>query len=110
MGGSEHGEAGSNKDGLEAGEEGGFPDCNGMTAGEGLASEGGGAGIDGVDVVPDGCWADASKGGEHPWEEEAVTCGRAGGVFGGFLFATCRDRATQPSLGRGAHAKMHAMH
>ena len=76
---------------MEGGEELGFALCNGVAGGAGLVGEGGGSGVDGVNVVPDGGWAHPSKGSEYPWEEDAVTGGGAGGVLGGFLFGAGGD-------------------
>lgn len=73
---------------MEAGEEVGFPDGDGMVGGVREAGEGGGAGKDGIDVVPDWWWSHAPIGGKDPWEEEAVACGGAIGVFGGFFGGT----------------------
>ena len=81
----QHGEAGSDKHGLEAGEEVGFAGGDGVVAGSGLVSEGGGRSVDGVNVVPEGGGAHATEGGEHPREEEAVSGGASGSVLGGFL-------------------------
>ena len=60
----EHGEGGSDKDGLEGGEEVGFPGGNGVGGGEVEVGKGGGGGVDGVGKVPDGGGADAAEGGD----------------------------------------------
>ena len=48
----------------------------------GEAGERGGGGVYGVDVMPYGWRAHATVGGEDPWDEEAVSGGGSGGVFG----------------------------
>ena len=57
---------------MEAGEELGFALGDGVGGGAGEAGKGGGAGVYGVDVVPDGGWAHAAERGEDPRDEEAV--------------------------------------
>ena len=87
----EHEKAGADEGGLETGKEGGFAGSDCVVTQLGLAGKGGGAGIDGVHVVPDGGRAHATEGGNDPGEEEAVTGGGSGGVFGGFLVGTFGD-------------------
>ena len=60
---------------MEAGEEVGFTDGDGMVGCMGEAGKGGGARIDAVNVMPDRSRAHATIGGEYPGEEEAVTGG-----------------------------------
>ena len=81
----EHRKAGADEGGLEAGEEVSFAYGNGVVCRVGEAGEGGGAGIDGVNVVPNGGRSHATKGCDDPCDEEAITGGGSGGVFGGLF-------------------------
>ena len=76
---------------MEGGEEVGFAGGDDVAFGFGGAGEAGGGGVDGVDIVPDGLGAHATKGGEDPRKEEAVAGGGAGAVFVGFFGGAALD-------------------
>ena len=68
-----------------AGKEVGFAAGDNVWARRRKAGKGGGAGVDGVDVVPEGGGSHPAEGRYDPREEQAVAGGGSGGVLGGFF-------------------------